>query len=100
FLWIGFDDRSLACEIDPPTPDSMRNTLAVLFFAIFFLFARTPYLCDTRRVSCWITSAIAGLPQFWLVYLTIKWDFYPEWFWLLPIAFALPAASGVWYLVR
>ena len=93
-----FDDRVPGCgEIDP---EDMRNILVVLFLAIFFLFARTPYLCGTKHVSFWIISAIAGLPQFWLVYTTIAWTFYPEWFWLLPLVFALPAASGVWYLVR
>jgi hypothetical protein len=100
FVPKGFDDRSLCCDFDPPRLDNFRNTLVVLLFAIFFLFARTPYLCGTKRVSLWIMSAIAGLPQFWLVYLTISWAFYPEWFWLLPIAFALPAASGMWYLVK
>lgn len=98
FLVVGFDDRSLACS--EVNPDDVRNILVVLFFAIFFLFARTPYLCDTKGVSFWIISAIAGPVQFWLVYSTIKWDFYPEWSWLLPIAFALPAASGVCYLAR
>lgn len=98
FLVDGFDDRGLACsEING---DDMRNVLVVLLLAIFFLFARTPYICDTKRVSFWIISALTGPLQFWLVYSTIKFDFYSEWFWLLPILFALPAASGLWYLAR
>lgn len=99
FGHTGFDDRSLTCnaEIDP---DHARNMLVVLLYAIFFLFARAPYLCGTGRRSLWIMSALAGPPQLWLIYKVVAWDFYPEWFWLLPIAFALPAATGMWHLVR
>jgi hypothetical protein len=58
--------------------------MVVLFLAIFFLFARTPYLCGTNRVSLWVVSAMAGLPQLWLVYSMIHWAFYPEWFLVTP----------------
>ena len=99
FGFDGFDDRGLACttEIDP---DYFRNTVVVLLYAIFFLFARTPYLCGTKRRSLWIMSALAGPPQLWLIHTVVELDFYPEWFWLLPIAFALPAVTGMWHLVR
>jgi len=100
FLVEGFDDRGLACSETDGGWDAVRNIWVVLLLAIFFLFVKTPYLCGTRRVAPWIISALAGPVQFWFVYSTIRRDFYPEWLWLLPIAFALPSATGVWYLVR
>lgn len=95
----GLDDRSLMCTTEF-NQDDARNLLVVLLYAIFFLFARTPYLFGTKRHSFWIMSALAGPPRLWLVYQVIEPDFYPEWFWLLPIGFALPAATGIWHLVR
>lgn len=97
----GFDDRSLACDAaSPEDGDHARNMVVVLVYAIFFLFARTPYLWGTDRTSLWIMSALAGPPQLWLVYTVLEWDFFPEWFWVLPICFVLPAATGMWHLLK
>src|ERR1700736_4392486 len=65
-----------------------------------FFFARTPYLYNTKRFWPWLIAAMAGPLQFWFVYSVLRRDFYSEWFWLLPLTFALPAATGALYLVR
>jgi uncharacterized membrane protein len=74
--------------------------LASWHVAIFMLFAATPYLCGSKRLWPWMIAAIAGPLQFWFVHRLVKSHFSHDWLWLLPIAFALPASGGVFYLVK
>ena len=82
-------------------------SVAAWHAAIFLLFALVPYVCGVRRIWTWMIAAIAGAPQFWFVYyyLIIGADPAPpawphRWAWIVPIAFALPSAAGILYLVR
>src|SRR4029077_14396762 len=92
----------------------VRNRLAMANAAawhapILLVFAAAPSVCGTRRTWPWFIAAVAGLPQFWFVhqYLTVKTGSSPgqsilphQLVWILPVAFALPAAGGILYLVR
>ena len=80
--------------------DHEPGVVLVWYAAIFLLFAATPYFCGVDRVWPWHVSAIAGPLQFWLVHQLVVARFALEWKALLPIAFALPAAVGVFYLVK
>jgi uncharacterized membrane protein len=70
------------------------------YAALFLLFAAIPYVCGTDRLWPWMVGAAAGPLQFWFVYQLIQARFPDDWIGLLPIAFALPAAGGVIYLVK
>jgi uncharacterized membrane protein len=84
------------------------GVLIGFYVAIFLLFASTPYFCGTNRAWPWFIAAVAGPLQFWLVY---PWISQPvgvhpghllvphSLLWLVTLAFALPAAIGVWYLI-
>ncbi len=89
---------------------------AVGWYAVLFtLFALTPYICGIKRVWPWAIAAVAGPLQFAFAYrffeygtgrvLDGSWFGSPpcvshSWMWLVTLAFALPAAIGVWYLVK
>jgi uncharacterized membrane protein len=81
--------------------DSHQPGLVVIWYvALFLLFASAPYFCGVGRVWPWMISAAAGPLQFWFVYQFVVLRF-PEFsLWLLPIAFAVPAAIGVIFLVQ
>jgi len=78
--------------------------------AIFLLFAATPYLIGTKKLWPWIVAAAAGPLQFVFVheYMRLSGDsmgpvnqlLSQNWLWLPTLAFALPGAFGVWYLVK
>jgi uncharacterized membrane protein len=69
------------------------------YVALFLLFAVTPYFCGPKRSWPWFISAVAGPLQFWFVYRLVIERMADNWIGLLPLAFALPAAIGVAYLV-
>lgn len=75
-------------------------TVLVWYIALFLLFAATPYVCGVARTWPWVISAVAGPLQFWFVYQLVLARFSDDWIGLLPIAFAIPAAVGVVYLVK
>jgi uncharacterized membrane protein len=76
------------------------NYVVAWHVAVFLLFAGTPYFCGTKRLWPWMIAALTGPLQFWFVHRLLE-DHWPHnWQWLLPIAFALPAAIGVIYLVK
>jgi uncharacterized membrane protein len=70
------------------------------YVALFLLFAAAPYFCGVKRLWPWMIAAIAGPLQFWFVYQLVDARLTNNWEGLLPIAFALPAAAGVFYLVK
>ena len=70
------------------------------YTAIFLLFAATPYVCGADRFWPWLVGTIAGPLQFWFAYQLCEERFPDDWIGLLPIAFAIPAAIGVVYLVK
>jgi uncharacterized membrane protein len=72
----------------------------VWYTAIFLLFAATPYVCGADRFWPWLVGTIAGPLQFWFAYQLCEERFPDDWIGLLPIAFAIPAAIGVVYLVK
>jgi hypothetical protein len=70
------------------------------YVALFLLFAATPYFCGVKKLWPWMIGAMAGPLQFWLVYRLVVTRFQLEWKALIPLAFALPAAAGMIFLVR
>jgi uncharacterized membrane protein len=70
------------------------------YAAIFLVFAATPYVCGVNRIWPWFVSAVAGPIQFWFAYQLIVERIDDTWIGLLPLAFAIPAAVGVVYLVK
>ena len=71
--------------------------------ALFLLYAAVPYLVGTKRVWPWMVAAIAAPIHFAFVYVYLESPAHlivHELFWLVPLAFALPGAVGVWYLVK
>jgi uncharacterized membrane protein len=76
------------------------NLVLWIYVAIFLLFAVTPYFCGTKRVWPWIIAAISGPLQFWFVHWYMTQRMSHSWLWLPTLAFALPAAIGIWYLTK
>ena len=76
------------------------NLLVAWYATLFLLFAAVPYFCGTKRTWAWMIAAVAGPLQFWFVYQFERERLHPGLLWLVPIAFALPAAAGVLYLVK
>ena len=88
-----------------PAHDQMFGSREPLFalawyVAIFLLFAAIPYFCGPDRLWPWMIGAAAGPLQFWFVYQLMLARFPDHVNWLLPVAFAVPAAIGLWYLVK
>jgi uncharacterized membrane protein len=70
------------------------------YVAILLVFTAAPYVCGTKRTWPWVVAAIAGPIQFWFVYQVVLQRIGETWIGLLPLAFAIPAAIGVVYLVK
>ena len=70
------------------------------YIVFFLLFAATPYFCGADRLWPWVISAMAGPLQFWFCYQLMETRFPNAYEGLLPVAFALPAAGGLFYLVK
>jgi len=88
--------------------------VAVWHTGIFLLFALVPYVYNTERLWPWLLSAISGPLHFlfvhwWLIDRTksamgfsIPYEgcIPHAWLWLPTLAFGIPAAIGVWYLLK
>ena len=107
--WSWFVAVFLNREITDALSIFVGSLVTVIAFhvAIFLLFAVTPYFVGTKRTWPWVIAAAAGPLQFWFVYqyMNARPGFVPgivpdNWLWLPTLAFALPAAIGVWYLVK
>jgi len=88
---------------------------ALWYVSLFLLFALTPYVYSTKRVWPWIVASTAGPLQFAFAYRFFDYGTghvleasrfgspacaSHAWMWLITLAFAIPAAFGVWYLIR
>jgi uncharacterized membrane protein len=92
---------------DAPLVASPLASVGAWHFAIFVLFAATPYLCDEKRTWPWMIAAISGPPQFafgYYYFAVLKGVLPPviphQQAWLIPVAFAIPGAIGIFHLVR
>ena len=73
----------------------------VLYGLFLLLFVVFPFCSAEKEKSwSWAISALAQALQFWLVYRVITLAFPNEWMGLLPAFFVLPAAAGVWALLK
>ena len=70
------------------------------FVAIFTLFLAYPYFAGPAAKWPWTISSLAGVLQFWLIYRVVAAAYPTHAIGLLPLAFALPFAAGVWFLMR
>ncbi|MFN2475654.1 MAG: DUF2339 domain-containing protein, partial [Chthoniobacterales bacterium] len=70
------------------------------YAAIFALFLAYPYFAGPGAKWPWTISSAAGVLQFWLAYRVVAAAYRTHAIGLLPFAFALPFAAGVWFLVR
>lgn len=107
--WYSILGSSSGVNDFPLTVVGRMGVIGAWHAAIFLVFAAAPYVCGDKPSWPWIVAATAGPSQFWFVhsYLTVPAGLYRgrpvlphQWAWLLPVAFALPAAVGIWYLVR
>ncbi len=71
-------------------------------YALFLLlFVAFPFCSSEKEKTwSWAISALAQILQFWLVYHVVTLAFPNEWMGLLPAAFVLPGAIGVWTLLK
>jgi len=75
---------------------------ALVCYGLFLiLFVAFPF-CSAKKEKpwSWAISALAQALQFWLIHRVITAAFPNEWMGLLPAAFALPGAIGVWALLK
>jgi uncharacterized membrane protein len=81
-----------------------RPALAVVWALVFLaVFATAPFWPRARLGALrlpWVAAALAGLPQFHLVYRLVEREWPNPAMGLVPLAFALPAAATLAWLVR
>jgi uncharacterized membrane protein len=75
---------------------------ALVCYGLFLLlFVAFPFCsAEKEKAWSWAISALAQALQFWLIYRIITAAFPNEWMGLLPAAFVLPGAIGVWALLK
>ena len=71
-------------------------------YGLFLIFFVAFPFCSAEKEKAWswAMSALAQVLQFWLIYRAITLTFPNEWMGLLPAIFVLPAAIGVWALLK
>ena len=71
-------------------------------YGLFLIFFVAFPFCSAQKEKAWswTISALAQVLQFWLCYRAIDAAFPNEWMGLLPVAFAVPAAIGVFGLLN
>src|SRR5262249_27444361 len=88
--------------------------VALWHTGIFLLFVFIPYVYTRQRVWAWGMAAVAAPLQFFFVHwwlidrtgsamgrsIPYKGCLPQGWLWMPTLAFALPAAVGVWYLLK
>lgn len=75
---------------------------ALVCYALFLLlFVAFPFCsAEKEKAWSWAISALAQALQFWLVYRVVTLAWPNDWMGLLPAIFVLPAAIGVWALLK
>jgi uncharacterized membrane protein len=75
---------------------------ALVCYGLFLiLFVAFPFCsAEKEKPWSWAISALAQVLQFWLIYRVIMAAFPNDWMGLLPAAFVLPGAIGVWALLK
>ncbi|HSU86611.1 MAG TPA: DUF2339 domain-containing protein, partial [Chthoniobacterales bacterium] len=81
---------------------SVQAVPALVCYALFlFLFVAFPFCsAEKEKAWSWAISALAQALQFWLVYRAVTLALPNDWMGLLPAIFVLPAAIGVWALLK
>ncbi len=97
--------HGLLLNLDRDAAEIHAHIALIIFrhVAIFLLYAAVPYLVGTKRVWPWMLAAVAAPIHFAFVYAYLESPaqlLSHELFWLVPLLFAVPAAIGVWYLVK
>ena len=67
----------------------------LVFYAVFSLYPFLFHRGDGSKVVAWVTSAISGPVQFWLIYELTKRAWPNELMGSIPAVFALPALGGL-----
>lgn len=81
--------------------DSANRWPAFVWYpAILLLFAAAPYFCGTARLWPWAVAGLVGPLQFWFVYQLADAHGPRNFLFLLPLAFAIPPAINIAYLMR
>jgi uncharacterized membrane protein len=95
-------DPKITVNINAASEDAHNLGLLILrHVAIFLLFAAIPYLVGTKRLWPWMLAAVAGPLQFLFAHEYMRMRVVPDnWLWLPTLAFAIPAAIGLCYLVK
>ena len=85
-------------HFDPANANQPVNTVLAWYLIFFAAFAVFPFLFlrhFENKIVPWATSAMAGVPQFFLVYRLVKVTWPNSFMGLLPAAFAIPALLGL-----
>jgi uncharacterized membrane protein len=108
--WHWWATREMSEILGHPVlnPGGRLGIIAGWHLVIFVIFAMVPYVCGDKRTWPWMIAAIAGPCQFWFVYhcLTDSFDIagtpvIPNGLkWVLPMVFTIPAAVGIFDLIR
>jgi hypothetical protein len=90
-------------QFDPADPNHPMNLVLawyLIFFAVFTLFPFVFMKKFRDKVIPWATAALAGLPQFFLIYRFVKLVHPNEVMGLLPAAFAIPALLSLVVILK
>jgi len=85
-------------RFDPDSASQSPNLLLAWYLVFYAVFAVFPFLFLKRfsdKVVPWAAAALAGLPQFFLVYRLVKVMWPNEFMGLLPAGFAIPPLMGL-----
>jgi hypothetical protein len=85
-------------HFDPANPGQPLNLILAWYLIFFAVFAVFPFLFLRHfqsKIVPWAASAMAGIPQFLLVYRFVKIVWPNQLMGLVPAAFAVPALMGL-----
>jgi uncharacterized membrane protein len=81
--------------MNPAVPPTLPLTWYLVFFGVFTLFPFVFLKKFSDKAIPWATSALVGLPQFFLIYRLVKVAWPNDMMGLLPAAFAIPPLLGL-----
>ncbi len=85
-------------RFNPANPNLPLNLILTWYLVFFAVFALFPFLFLRQfqnKIVPWATSAVAALPQFFLIYRFVKVVRPNQFIGLLPAAFAIPSLLGL-----